>query len=73
MLLEIRGEYVIQLDPSSKSIISGFKCDYSINFEIIRNPPQAPFSLGPAQGIDFIFKEEKDRKVSLKAEDANKL
>lgn len=38
VFLELRGEYVLQLNPIQKNIISGFKCDYSINFEIIRNP-----------------------------------
>jgi hypothetical protein len=40
VLLDLRGDFVIQLHPDSKDIICGFRCDYTINFEIIRTTPQ---------------------------------
>lgn len=39
VLLELKGEYLVQVDIHSSAILSGFKCDYSITFEIGRSSP----------------------------------
>lgn len=37
VLLELREDFIIQIDTTDKNILCGFKCDYDINFEIIRS------------------------------------
>jgi hypothetical protein len=42
VLLELVADFLVQLHPDNKNIICGFRCDYNINFEIVRNSPQVP-------------------------------
>jgi hypothetical protein len=72
VLLQVVGEFVLEVSGDRQQVLSAFRCDYEVQFEILRKASpvsviatQIPSKLGEADGIRFLFRDESSRTVEL--------